>query len=102
MRSCARSLIRAEKIQNNGKFVEAINTDLRRSKRHPDTVTFVEHPIGHLTAKPTPFLRVDALQFLAAPERCDLKRSSKKRMPPIGNCRASKTVCRMSRVGRSC
>jgi hypothetical protein len=73
--------------------------DLRRSKRHADTVTFVEHPIGHLTTKPPPFLRVDALQILAASERCDLKRSSKKGMPRICSCRASKTVCRMSRVG---
>ena len=97
--SCARRLIRAEKLQNNGKFLEPINTDLRRSKRHAGTVTFVEHPIGHLAAKPTPLLRVDALQILAASERCDLKRSSKKGMPRICNHRASKTVCRMSRVG---
>jgi hypothetical protein len=68
MRSCARSLIRAEKLQNNGKLVEPINTDLRRSKRHAGTVTFVEHPIWHLTTKPLPFLRVDALQILAASE----------------------------------
>jgi len=99
MRSCARSLIRSEKLQNNGKFVEPINTDLRRSKRHTGTVTFVKHPIGRLTTKPMTLLRVDALQILAASERCDLKRSSKKGMPWICNCRTSKTVCRMSRVG---
>ncbi len=97
--SCARRPIRAEKLQNSGKFVKPLNTDLRRPKRHAGTVAFVGHPIGHLAAKPTPLLRVDALQILAASERCDLKRPPKKRMPRICNCRASKAVCRMSRVG---
>ena len=97
--SCARRLSRAEKLQNSSKFVQPLNTDLRRSKRHASTVAFVEHPIRNLAAKPTALLCVDAFQILAASERRDLKRPPKERMPRIRNFRASKTVCRMSRVG---
>jgi hypothetical protein len=36
----ARRLIRAEKLQKNRKFVEPVNADLRRAKRHAGAVTF--------------------------------------------------------------
>ena len=103
---CARLPIRAEQSKHGGQFVEPLDADLRRAERHAGAVAFVEHPVRQLAAQIRPLVRVDARQLLAAPERRDLQRPPEQRMPTIGNRRESKTVCRMSllgrRLGRSC
>lgn len=50
--SAAGAGLRAERLQNKGEFLEPTNTGPGWSKRHSSTVTFVEHPIGHLATKP--------------------------------------------------
>ena len=71
----------AERRKNGGKFVEPLDADLGRPERHAGAVALVEHPVRQLAAKIRPLVRVDARQFLAAPERRDLQRPPEQRMP---------------------
>jgi hypothetical protein len=92
--------IRAERRKHGGKLVKPFDTDLGRPERHAGAVALVEHPVRQLTTKIGSLVRIDARQCLAASEWGDLQRSSKQRMPAIGNRRKPKTVCRMSLAGR--
>ena len=66
---CASLSIRADRRENAGELVEALDADLGRPERHARAVTLVEHPVGQLAAKVRPLVRVDARQFLAAAKR---------------------------------
>lgn len=97
---CASLPIRAERRENGSEFVETLNADLGLSERHARAVAGVKHPVRELAAKVRPFVRIDERQVLAATKRRDMQRASEQRMPAVGDRRKSKSVCRMSIIGR--
>jgi hypothetical protein len=98
---CSPVSISVEQGKNGGKLVEPLDADLRRAQRHAGAIALIEHPIRQLAAEVRPFIRIDARQLLAAPERRYPECPAKQRMPTVGDRRESKTVCRMSLAGPS-
>lgn len=88
-----------ERRQESAKVIKGRQTDLWQTQCHATAVSLVEHPVRQLTAKVRPFVRVDTLQILAAPEGRYLECTTKQRVPAISDPRKPQTVCRMSRVG---
>jgi len=97
---CASLPSRAEQRKYAGKLVETLDADLGWAERHARAVALVKHPIRQLAAKVRPFIRVNARQFLATAKRRSLQRPPEQRVPAIGDRRKTKTVCRMSLIGR--
>ena len=76
-----------------------LDADLRQPERHAGAIALIKHPIRQLAAEVRPFIRIDARQLLAAPNRRHPEGPPEQRMPTVGDYRESKTVCRMSSAG---
>jgi hypothetical protein len=82
---CAALPIRAQCPKHASKLVQPFDANLGGAERHAGAIALVEHPVGQLTTKIGPLMRIDARQCLATSERRDLQGSPEQRMPAISN-----------------